>query len=87
MPASLFFAYQLELSAVLAEENLRWTDVIAVGNGMLKRHEATRVIGAWRKQAQIRQPGGAARFDVRRDGQKAGGFGIGVREVKKNADG
>lgn len=83
MAADEVNTYLEELPRLIAEENLRWADIIGIGNGLLKKHESRRILKAWREAARK----GMAerhkdRFDPVKDRQKVRGFGVAVREAK-----
>lgn len=59
MPVGLLQIYIQQMPIIEAQENLRWVQVISVGNGMYKKQALRRIIREWRIQArrgQGRQP-------------------------------
>ena len=51
MPLPLVQAYSTMLPQLQAEESLRFTMAIAVGNGTLKKGESRRILRAWDREA------------------------------------
>lgn len=87
MPIPLLNAYAQKLPVLVAEDSLRAAERIAVGTGSFRdKHAGKRIAEGWQRQANQHRVVIRPKSKEMYAAQMAG-MGIGVKSVKKVADG
>ena len=87
MPTPFLNAYAEQLPRIRAEESLLFAERVAVGTGSFRdKHAGRRIAEGWQRQAAqhrlVVRPSSRAMYQA-----QMAGLGIGVKTVKKVADG
>lgn len=85
MSAEQVEAYLRELPRLIAQENMRMADVIAVGNGTISKQGHQRIVRRWRETIRDHEQADphSTRLTVDEDRSKLAGFGLGVRNASQ----